>query len=215
MAEMLVLEATKRTVIGKHVRHLRRNGIIPGVLYGPEFEPVQVQMPWVELRAALLAAGGSQIIELKVDGEPYTALVRNVQRRPLRSEVLHVDFYRVRMDVAIRTEVPVVLKGSVEAFEKLGGAILHEMNSVLVECLPTDLPAEVPVDISVLKQIGDVILASALPVLPGVTYHVEPNEVVVTTTYLERAAEEEVVAPEEAEPELIRRRPEEEEEEEV
>ncbi len=126
--------------------------------------------------------------------------------------MLHVDFYRVRMDVAIRTEVPVVLKGSVEAFEKLGGAILHEMNSVLIECLPTDLPAEIPVDISNLKQIGDVILASALPVLPGVTYHVEPNEVVVTTTYLERAAEEEVAAPEEEEPELIRRRAEEEEE---
>src|SRR3990170_4798059 len=111
MAEMVVLEATKRTVIGKHVRHLRSDGMVPGVLYGPEFEAVQLQMPQIELRAALLAAGGSQIIQLNVDGEPYNALVRNVQRRPVRGELPPVDFYHVRMDVLIRNVVPVVLVG--------------------------------------------------------------------------------------------------------
>jgi large subunit ribosomal protein L25 len=218
MAETIVLEANRRQVIGKHVRRLRRDGVVPGVLYGPEFESLPVQMDEGALRAMLLEAGGSQIIQLKVEGETYNALVRGVQRAPIRGDLLHVDFYRVRMDVKIRTEVPVVLVGDVDAFEKIGGVIIHEMNSVEVECLPGDLPAEIPVEIVSLKEIGDMILASDLPKLPGVTYHnIEPNEVIVTTSYLQRleVEEEAEAAPEEEEPELIRRRPAEEEEEEV
>jgi large subunit ribosomal protein L25 len=213
MADMVVLEATKRTVTGKEVRHLRRDGLIPAVLYGPEFEAVHLQVPWIELRAALLAAGGSHIIQLNIEGDQYNALVRNVQRRPLRGDVLHVDFYRVRMDVVIRTEVPVVLAGDVIAFEKRGGAILHEITSVLVECLPTVLPAQVAVDIDVLQNIGDQILAKDLPKLEGVIYHVDPDAVVVATTHLE-APEEEAEEAASAEPELIRRRAEDEEDEE-
>jgi large subunit ribosomal protein L25 len=131
--------------------------------------------------------------------------------------VLHVDFYRVRMDVAIRTEVPVVLVGDESAIEAAGGVINHEMTKVEVECLPADLPEHIVVDVSSLKEVGDHILASALPQLPGVTYQIEPDQVVVSTTYLARIEEEEeeaeAPAVEAVEPELVRRRREEEEEE--
>jgi large subunit ribosomal protein L25 len=216
MAEKIVLEATKRAVLGKQVRQLRRKGLIPGVLYGPGFDSMPIQVDWLTLRPALLRAGGTQIIQLNVDGDEYNTLVRKVQRSPLRHDiVLHVDFYRVRMDVAIRTEIPIVLKGDVRELETLGGTINQEMNAVMVECLPGDLPHEIQIDISGLKQIGDMILASALPELPGVTYHVDPGVVVVTTTYLTRPEEEELAAAGAAEPELVRRRAEEEEDEEV
>lgn len=213
MANPIVLEATKRELTGKQVKQMRAEGMIPGVLYGPTFDPVPLQVNWLELRPVLREAGGSHLIQLNVDGEQHNALVRQVQRDPIRGDVLHVDFYRVRMDVAIRTEVPVVLVGSAEAIEEAGGVVNHEVISVMVECLPGDLPAHVELDISALKEVGDSILASALPVLPGVAYLVDSGDVLVSTSYLTAAEEEEVEAEVSAEPELIRRREEEEEEE--
>lgn len=213
MANPIVLEATKRELTGKQVKQMRAEGMIPGVLYGPTFDPVPLQVNWLELRPVLREAGGSHLIQLSVDGEQHNALVRQVQRDPIRGDVLHVDFYRVRMDVAIRTEVPVVLVGSAEAIEEAGGVVNHEVISVMVECLPGDLPAHVELDISALKEVGDSILASALPVLPGVAYLVDSGDVLVSTSYLTAAEEEEIEAEVSAEPELIRRREEEEEEE--
>ena len=213
MANPIVLEATKRKLTGKQVKQMRAEGMIPGVLYGPTFDPVPLQVNWLELRPVLREAGGSHLIQLNVDGEQHNALVRQVQRHPIRGDVLHVDFYRVRMDVAIRTEVPVMLVGSAEAIEEAGGVVNHEVISVMVECLPGDLPAHVELDISALKEVGDSILASALPVLPGVTYLVDSGDVLVSTSYLTAAEEGEVEAEVSAEPELIRRREEEEEEE--
>jgi len=214
MAEKFVLEATRRDLTGKQVKQMRAQGLIPAVLYGPAFEALPLQVSWTALRPVLRDAGGTHLIELNVDGEQHSALVRQVQRDPIRGDVLHVDFFRVRMDVAIRTEVPVVLVGHADAIEDAGGVINHEMTHVLVECLPADLPAEVAVDVSGLREVGDNILAAQLPVLPGVTYLVEGNEVVVSTSFLETAeVEEEAGAEAAAEPELIRRRPAEEEEE--
>lgn len=217
MAETLVLQAAKRTVTGKEVRHLRRQGVIPGVLYGPGMDALWLQVPWTELRPVLLKAGGSRVIELNVDGEKHNALVRSVQRAPIRGDVLHIDFLRVRMDIAIRTEVPVVLTGSAEAIEDQDGVLVHELQTITVECLPRDLPAEIVVDVSGLVEVGDQITVADLPELPGVTYHVDPETIIVTTTYQERATaedvEEEALEAEAAEPELIRRQDEEEEEE--
>lgn len=215
MAETIVLNAAKRAVIGKEVRHLRREGQIPGVLYGPGIEPVSIQMPWLELRPVLLQAGGTHVIKVAVEGEQYNALIKSVQRAPIRGDVLHVDFYRVRMDVAIRTEIPVVLTGNAGAIEDADGVLVHELMSLLVECLPGDLPSEITVDVSGLTEIGQMILVSDLPELPGVSYHEAPDTVIVTTTYTRAAVEAEEEKAEAAggdEPELIRRHDEEEDE---
>lgn len=207
MAETIVLEATKRQVTGKQVRHLRAEGVIPGVLYGPELESIPLQMNWLDLRPTLRQAGGTHVIELNVDGEKYNALVREVQRSPLRGDVLHVDFYRVRMDVAIRTEIPIALEGEARAIDEAGGIVNLEMTSIEVECLPGDLPSHIELDITGLKEVGDLMTVADLPEIAGVTYMADPEGIVVATTYL-RAAEVEEGAEEEgaAEPELIRRR---------
>lgn len=214
MAETIVLNAAKRAVTGKEVRHLRREGQIPGVLYGPGIEPVSIQVPWLELRPVLLQAGGTHVIQVAVEGERYNALIKSVQRAPIRGDVLHVDFYRVRMDVAIRTEVPIVLTGSIDAIEDADGVLVHELTSLLVECLPGDLPSEITVDVSGLTEVGQMILVSDLPELPGVSYHEAPETVIVTTTYTRAAveAEEEAETAGGDEPELIRRHDEEEDE---
>lgn len=209
MAEKIVLEATRRDVFGKRVRHLRSEGLVPGVVYGPTFKSVPVQVEWLQLRPVLRAAGGSHLIQLHIGGEEYNTLVREVQRDPLRGEVLHIDFYRVRMDVAVRADVPLTTTGSDTAITKNGGVLLQEMTTITVECLPTDLPAMVPVDVSVLKQVGDAILVKDLPVIAGVTYLANGDDLVISTSAIfEREEEEEVVAAS-AEPELIRRKEEE------
>ncbi len=217
MAETIVLEVTRRDVQGKQVRHLRAEGIVPGVIYGPTFKSLPVQVEWLKLRPVLRAAGGSHLIQVTVEGETHNTLVREVQRDPIRGEVLHIDFYRVRMDVAIRTEVPVSFVGSDAAITKNGGVVTLEMTTVEVECLPGNLPAQIEVDLSLLKVVGDSLLVRDLPQLPGVTYMDSVDHVVVSSTLLMQAEEEEEekeVVVETAEPELVLRRREEEEEEE-
>ena len=218
MADLVMLEATRRETIGKQVKQLRAQGIIPAVLYGPEFEALHLQVEWSRLRPTLREAGGSQLIELDVEGEKYNVLVRDVQRAPLRGDVLHVDFYRVRMDVAIRTEVPISLVGEALAIADQGGVISQEMNSIEVECLPLDLPAEIQVDLSLLKEVGDSLLVESLPQLEGVTYLSDPDMVVASTSYPRAAVEEgaetgDFGISDGVEPELIRSREEEMDEE--
>lgn len=215
MTDKIVLEATKRELQGKKVRHLRRQGVIPGVLYGPTIDSVPLQMKWTDLRLVLKRAGGSTVIELALGDESYNALVRNVQRDPLRGDVLHVDFYRVRMDVAIRADIPIVTVGDARRIVELGGVVTQEMTTVMVECLPINLPSEIKVDIDVLQEIGDSIVAAQLPDLEGVQYFIHEDDVVVSSSYLEVLAEEEEEEEEElelggVEPEVIGREEEEE-----
>jgi large subunit ribosomal protein L25 len=214
MAETIVLEATKRDVLGKQVKHLRGEGWIPGVLYGSTFESIPLQVEWIKLRQVLREAGGSHLIQIKVGGENHNALVREVQRDPIRGDVLHVDFYRVRMDVLVRTESRVTLVGSDAAIIKNGGLVVLEMNTVLVECMPGDLPAQIEIDQSRLTEIGASLLVRDLPALKGVRYVASDDDVVVYAIRAVQAEEEEEVPVETAEPELIRRRPAEGEEEE-
>jgi len=209
MADKIVLEVTRREVEGKGVRHLRREGIIPGVLYGPTIDSIPLQVEWTTLRPVLREAGASQLIEMTIDGDTHNALVRSVQRSPIMGDVVHIDFYRVRMDVAIRTEVPLVTVGTDTTITELGGIVAQEMTSIEVECLPGNLPPQIEVDLSVLQQVGDGILVRALPQLEGVTYMANEDDVVIFSTFprqaLEEEEEEEELELEEGEePELIR-----------
>lgn len=212
MADQLVIDAQKRSVIGKQVKALRRDGFIPGVLYGPNFDPLHLQVPWAELRPTLLAAGGSKIIQLNLEGEEYNALVRDVQRAPMRGDVLHVDFYRVRMDVEITTDVPVTMFGDTTVIDEAGGVVVQEMTTITVQCLPGDLPSEIRIDASVLQEVGDSLLVADLPEFAGVTLLANEDDVVISSTYPQRPVEEEEEVEEELdefaaegeEPELIR-----------
>ncbi len=214
MANNLVLEATRREITGKQVKKLRAQGLIPGVLYGPAFESVPFQVEWAQLRPVLREAGGSQVIQVVLDGEEHHALVREVQRDIIRGDVLHVDFYRVRMDVTIRTEVPIVLVND-ELILSKGGLVNQELNSVEVECLPTHLPSEIVVDLSGLAEVGARVTVGELPRLEGVTYVMDDDVVVVSTQYMareeEQGGEEELLPESGSEPELIRKEHEDEE----
>ncbi len=196
MAE-LVLNAKPRTVIGKRVKALRRQGWIPAVIYGRHLQPIPIQVENGELRRILAQAhGGARLITLQVDGETHLALIREVQREPIRREILHVDFHAVELTEKIRVEVPVVFVGASPAVERGEGILVHGLTHVEIECLPSDLIEAIPVDLSALDRVDAAIHVRDLQVPPGITVVSDPDALIALVTAPE--AVEEAAAPAEA-----------------
>lgn len=196
MAENLVLEAQQRTVAGKKVSQLRRQGLIPVIVYGPKNEPKSLQVPARPLQLALMKAGGTHLIDIKVNGDTHTVLAREVQRDILRGDIIHVDFFAVDLKAKINIDVPVhYINESPAVIAKLG--ILITGPSVLtVETLPTNLPEKIDVDISLLKQIGDAVHVRDLVMGEGIVILNDPDELIarISQTSAARADEAEEAA---------------------
>lgn len=189
MSDMIVLETTQRDITGKKVKQLRREGIIPGVVYGPEMEPMKLAFEMRSLRQTLLQAGGTQIIELHVGKEKIPTLARDVQRDPVRGDMLHVDFYRVSLTRKLTAQVPVVLVGESPAAASGTANIDHVLTSLEIEALPTNLPPQIEVDLSLLKEAGDQIKVADLPLPEGCVAMADPEELVARAEYYEAIVE--------------------------
>jgi large subunit ribosomal protein L25 len=214
--ERLKLNARPRAVIGKQVRALRRQGLIPAVLYGSGIEPQVLELDAKEATRVLTHSSGSTLIELGVDGEEHNVLVRQIQRDSILRDIRHIDFLKVAMDVAIRTAVPVDVVGEAPAVKTFGGVLVAGLSEIEVEALPADLPDRVTVDLESLTNIGQAITVGELFVGKGVKVLTAPDELIVRV--MQQAVEEveEVaVTPEAIEPEVIERVKKEGEEEEA
>lgn len=210
MTQIFVLEANKREVIGKQVRQLRAQGRIPAVVYGPQREPVHIVVDWPKLRSVLADAGSTHLVEVKVGNDSYTTLIREVDRHPIRHEVvLHVDFYAVNLQATLVTSVPIVLLNDAKTASRLNIQVIHEAPAIEVECLPTSIPEQIQLDVAVLKKAGDSLTVGDLPKIEGVSYIDDPDTVIVRTAYISTAAdteEEEDTSNMSVEPEIISRR---------
>lgn len=174
------LKAESRTDTGKGpARRARMSGRVPGVLYGPEMEPLRLSVDARELWHALHTdAGTNVLIDLQLDGEQYLSMPREVQRDILRGTLLHVDLIRIRHDVAIQVDVPVHPVGE-SAGVKEGGVLEHHLWELHVECLPTNVPESLEVDISEL-QVGDSLKVEAVEVPEGVTILTPAEETILS-----------------------------------
>ena len=183
MAE-ITLTATPRPPQGTSTaRRLRNEGKVPGVVYGLGGDPVTLTVEWRELRAALVTEQGlNAVIHLEVEGERTPTLVKEIQRHPVRRNVLHVDFIRVDLNKPVDVEVPIHLEGEAEAVSREGGVIDQTLTSLLVHCKPSDIPAGLTVDISDL-EIGSSKHVSDLTLPDGVTTTIDPEETVVTASF--------------------------------
>jgi large subunit ribosomal protein L25 len=208
------LEAQARTLTGKKVGQLRRQGLVPVVVYGAKMDkPVSLQINQRALVTTLMKAGGTHLIELNVDGASHTVLARDVQRDVLRGDILHVDFQAVDLTQTITATVPVHLVGESPAVDTRTGALGQVVNSLTVEALPANLIDSVQVDISGLKEIGDAIHVRDINLGNKVTILNDADELVVHITAIVAPVEEETTeAPTSAEPQVIRREREEDEE---
>jgi large subunit ribosomal protein L25 len=159
---------------------LRQAGTIPGVVYGLGKPAVAVAVPWTELRRALTTEQGiNALIKLNVDGTSDLTMVKDMQRDPVRRDVLHVDFLRVDPDITLEVEVTVVLVGEAEELHREGGIVEQAMNSLIVSAKPAAIPSEIEVDISGLTM-DHPIKASAIVLPEGVTTDVDPDDPVAT-----------------------------------
>lgn len=208
------LKAEARAVVGKRVGALRREGVLPAILYGAGISPQPIQLDAREARKALARVSAATLIDLELGDEVHKVLVREMQRDVIRRDLRHVDFLKVAMDVVIRTEVPVELVGEAPAVKMLGGVLVSGVDEIEVEALPSDLPDRVSVDISVLVKIDDAITVGDLFLGKGVKVLTDAGEVVAHVIYQAvEEVEEAVEAVEvEAEPEVIERARREEEE---
>lgn len=182
MSEQIVLSATKRTVVGKQVKALRRAGKLPGVIYGKHTEPVAISLDAHDAGRVLAGVGPSTLITIDVEGQQYPVLVRDRQYNYIYRNLTHVDFFAVSMTEALRVEVRVELTGKSPAVKDFNAVVVHLLESLEVECLPQDLPESFTVDISGLKNIGDSFTVADLKVPAGLKVLHDPEEVIVHVT---------------------------------
>ena len=180
----LTLQAQLRTITGKKVRQLRRQGLVPANIYGRGVESTPIQLDLRHLRQALLTAGTSTVIDVHVttadgseDGKTHPVLIEKVSRHPGTGQVLHVDLHQVDLNRPVHTAVPLVLAGESPAV-KLGGVLMHAVDSLEVEALPRALPHSIEVDISGLAELDTQITAGEVSLPPGVKLISDPETVI-------------------------------------
>jgi large subunit ribosomal protein L25 len=206
--EKVVLNATKRTVTGKHVAILRREGKLPGVLYGHNVESIAITMDLRDATNILNKLSGSSLVNVNIDGKEHAALVREKQRNYIKGSLIHVDFQVVSLTEKLRTDVSINLVGTSPAVKELNALVVSGIDAVEVECFPQDLPERIIVDISKLVNIGDAIYLKDLPIPANVIFLTDPNELIAVITAIKEEVVE-VVAPVEGaealgtEPEVI------------
>ena len=212
--EKLVINAVKRGVTGKKVGVLRREGKLPGVIYGHHLDAQPILMDLKDATKVLQQTTASTIINIVVDGEVHAALVREKQKDYIRNQFIHVDFQAVSQTEKIRAKVNIDLTGIAPAVRNFNGVVVEGVNAISVEALPSNLPERFIVDISHLDNIGDAIYLKDMDIPTGVEFLDSPEELVVLITA--PAAEEEVEEVPEAEagaePEVIEKGKKEEEE---
>ena len=160
------LQAQKRENVGTNLEELRKSGIIPAVIYGKGKENINLQVERNSFMRVFNKAGENSLIELEIAGEgiPKNVLAHEVQTHPVSDEVIHIDFYEVRMDEEVETEVPLVFTGEAPAVKDLEGTLITNKDYVEVKCLPANIPHEISVDISSLATFDDSITAKDLKI---------------------------------------------------
>lgn len=209
--EKVVLKATKRSVIGKQVKALRRQGFLPGVVYGHHFEPVSIQMDAHSAGMIIPHLTSSSVVTIDLEGQSIPALVREKQKNYIKGTLTHVDFQAISLTEKIRAWVQIHLHGTSPAVKDFNAVLVTNMAEVEIEALPSDLPERIEVDLSVLKKVSDAVHVRNLNLPPNVEMLSDADEVVVIATGV--AVEAEDVEGAQAEPELVEKKKKEEVEE--
>ena len=173
------VKLSPRSVIGKKVKQLRRQGMVPVHMYGAGIESLPLQTEAGLLRRLLPQIGTNVPVSVEVDGDDgeYICFVREVQRHPVTEAILHVDFIRVDVSQTIRAEVPLLLTGTAPAIRQ-GGTLLQPLQTLLVEALPMNMPASIEVDVSDLDDFEKAVYVSGIAVGSDVTVITESGDMI-------------------------------------
>jgi large subunit ribosomal protein L25 len=191
MAEQVSVPLQPRTTLGKQVRRLRREGMVPANIYGHNRASRAVQLDAKEAQR-LLVEHGSSVLRLRLDGVEEAAIIRGVKRQPKSGKIEHIDFMHIELDQPMRARVPIHPRGEAPAVRVHGGTLLQLVDSVEVECLPANLPPAVELDIAQLEALDSTLHAADVILPRNVRLLTRPDEVVVK---VEPPRVEEVAAP--------------------
>lgn len=179
--EKIQLKTSAREINTRNAKAVYRQGMIPAELYGNNVQNVHLSIDQIEFEKVLRKAGESTVIELELpDGGSRNVLIQDVERHYLSTQPIHVDFYEVNLKEKLTATVQIEFTGESLAVKALGGTLVKVLNEVEVESLPTDLPHQIDVDISVLNTFEDQILVKDLKVSDKVEIKADPEEVVAT-----------------------------------
>lgn len=199
--DKIELTVANRELLGKKVRFLRRQGITPVHLFGHGIESLALQCDTNELKQVIGRSGKTRLINLIVNNEkqPRPVIIREVQTVPTTGQSLHVDFYQVKMSEQVKMEVPIVLVGEAPALKLKDNMLVHELDTLEIECLPANIPNAIEVDITSLIEPEQAIRVGDIKVDKDITVFNDPEQVVVKISirHVEVIEEEEVVEIEE------------------
>lgn len=195
MTDQIIIEAQKRTVKGKQVGALRRQGILPGIIYGrikkDQIQPISIQLDLHEVSQTIKKLTGSSLVTLNVEGEKYPAILREAQRDIIYGTLRHVDFMAVSLSETLQTEVPIELIGQAPAEINMAAVVVTGVSVLEIECLPQDLPDRIEVDATILEDIDSVIYVKDLDISENITILTDPEELIAGVTYVTIEEEEE------------------------
>lgn len=188
----ILLSANLRKIFGKKLKRLRKDGSVPGNVYGPDFKSLAVTLNYKEFLKTYKKVKETAVFYLKVDEKEIPVLIKNIQKHPIIGTIIHVDLRKIDLKQKIQTEVPVKIIGESIAVTQKAGVLLNQTSKLLVEALPQDIPQSIDVDISSIKEIGQEIKVSNLTINPTYTIKEDANKIIVSVI----AHKEESIIPE-------------------
>lgn len=174
----IALDSTKREVFGKGAKGLLKEGLVPAVVYGRKLASQPICVKKIDFMKVYREAGASTLVDLKIEGKTVKTLIKEPQFNPVTSTPIHVDFYAVKMDEKIKTEIPLEFIGESDAVENFDGSLVTNKDFIEIECLPTDLVSQINVDLSALKTFEDQITIADIQLPAGMELLSDPEEVV-------------------------------------
>lgn len=183
----------KREVVGKGVKHLRKDGLVPATIYGPKYESINIQFNSKEFKNLINEVGYSKFVQIEIEGnKAVRALIKDVDIHPIKDYYQSVSFYAVDEDSKLYVDVPIILQGESPAVSKKLGFLVNPIENITVHCLPKDLPEEFSIDLSTLENVGDTItvgdvtlpdnvdLSSSMDTTSALAYIAAPQRVIET-----------------------------------
>lgn len=190
--EKLTLQVSERKIFGKKLKKLRSDGEIPGNIYGPGFKSQAVTSSYKLFTEVFRKAKETGIVYLQYGKEEVPVLIQHLQKHPVESHYLHVDFRKIDLKQKIETSVPIKVVGESEAVAQKGGVLLAQSDHLTIEALPADIPQEIEIDISSIKEVGQDIKIADLPKSSTYDIKEEADKIIVSVV----AHKEESLIPE-------------------
>lgn len=208
--EKVILEAENRERVGKKVKLVRREGKIPAIIYGKDFNATPIELDLRTTTNTLSKVSSSTILTLKIGSKEQPTLIRDIQRDYVMNTILHIDFLAVSATETLRTTVSINVVGDAPVLKEFDALIVTGIEGIEVECLPQDLPESIEVDVSEITELGQALYVKDIAIPSGVEFLTDPEELVVVASAIKEEVIEEPVDEEgleelegEGEPEVI------------